>query len=88
MQFDTHDIGTFFWHLIKLKKKSPIVHRFPSHEDEYPYRRSNSLILRLPGSSIGLVAGHWRPTGRTEEQMILDSLQGREIGYDSPVEAW
>lgn len=81
MLFDTHDIWPFFfWHRITLRRDCPVMHRFTSHENQYPYRVSNSVILKLPGTRLGLVAGRWKATGRTEEQMTLESLGGREMG--------
>ena len=74
-----HELGPLFVHSIKLQKKSPIFHRYPSHEVEEPYRWSNSLIVRIPWSSYGLVWGLWRTTDRTEEQMLLHALQGRQM---------
>lgn len=74
-----HDLGPFFWHTIRLQKKSPIFHRYPSHEVEAPYRWSNSLIVRIPWTSQGFVLGLWRTTDRSEEQMLLDALEGRQM---------
>lgn len=74
-----HDIGALFWHTIRLQKKSALFHRYPSHEVEEPYRWSNSLIVRIPWSSYGLVVGFWRATERTEEQMLLAALEGRQM---------
>lgn len=75
----THDFGPLFVHGIKLQKKSPIFHRYPSHEIEEPYRWSNSLIIRIPWCRQGLVVGLWRSTDRTEEQTLLDALEGRQM---------
>lgn len=74
-----HDLGPLFWHTIRLQKKSAIFHRYPSHEVEAPYRWSNSLIIRIPWCRLGLVVGLWRSTDRSEEQMLLDALEGRQI---------
>jgi hypothetical protein len=74
----THDLWRFFWHSIKLRKDSPILHRYISHEMDEPHRWSNSLILRLPKSECGIVIGFWRKEERTEDQAILAAL-GREI---------
>lgn len=79
MHYAKHDLGPFFTHRIKLLKKSPLVHRYPSHEMDEPYRWSNSLILRLPWSEQGLVLGFWRATNRTEEQTLLEALEGRQM---------
>ena len=74
-----HDLGRLFWHSIKLQKKSPLIHRHPSHEVEYPYRWSNSVIFRIPWCRQGLVVGLWRSTDRTEEQMLIDAMEGRQM---------
>ena len=74
-----HDLGPLFVHGIKLQKKSPIFHRYPSHEVAPPYRWSNSLIIRIPWCRQGLVVGLWRSADRTEEQMLLDALEGRQM---------
>jgi len=78
----THDLWRFFWHSIQLQKKSPLIHRYPTHELEEPYRRSNSLILRLPWSHRGLVMGLWRSTGRTEQETLMDAMEGRQMTDD------
>lgn len=78
---DTHGIGRFFWHSISLRKGTPVFHRYPSHETDYPYRWSNSLIVRLPGTTKGLVLGWWHQTTRTEEQAILAALAGRDMSF-------
>lgn len=74
-----HDLGPLFTHGIKLEKKSAIFHRHPSHEVDYPYRWSNSLIVRIPWCHQGFVLGLWRSTDRTEEQMLLQALEGRQM---------
>jgi hypothetical protein len=78
----THDLGSFFWHSISLKKESPIFHRYPSHEPDAPYRWSSSLILRLPFTTKGIVVGHWRPTDRTEDAALLAGMAGRDMSID------
>lgn len=82
MHYKTHDLGPLFVHGIKLRKDSPLVHTFPSHEMEEPYRRSNTLILRLPRGHRGVAIGWWRRTTRTEEQALLEALQGRKMTDD------
>lgn len=78
---DTHGFWRFFWHSISLKQKSPVLHTSLSHETDYPYRWSRSLILRLPGTTRGLVLGWWRNIVRTEEDAILAGMQGRDMTY-------
>lgn len=79
MHYSKHDLGPLFVHRIRLQKKSPLLHRYPSHEMDEPFRWSNSLILRLPWSHQGLVLGLWHSTDRTEEQTLLDALGGRQL---------
>lgn len=78
----THELGPLFVHGIKLQKKSPVFHRYPSHEIDAPYRWSNSLIVRIPWCRQGVVLGFWRATDRTEEQTLLDALEGRQMTDD------
>lgn len=78
---NTHGIGSLFWHSISLRKKTSIFHRYPTHETDYPYRWSNSLVVRLPGTTKGLVLGWWHRTTRTEEQAILAALSGRDMTF-------
>lgn len=77
----------YFWHSIRLKPLSPIAHRFPSHETEEPFRWSNSLILHLPLTPYGFVVGRWHTTDRTEEQMLIEAMQGRQMDDDEFTEA-
>lgn len=77
---ETHDIGRFFWHTIRLEKGSPFFHRHPTHEIDPPYRFSNSLLIRMPFTSYGIVLGWWHTVARTEEQAILAGMSGRELG--------
>lgn len=77
---NTHDLtDRLFWHTIRLDPKSDLYHRFLSHETQYPYRESNSRIFRVPFSSLGVVLGSWKETGRTEEESLLAALSGREV---------
>jgi len=75
----THDLGRLFWHPIKLKLKSSIIHRYPTHEVDEPYRWANSFILRLPCTEYGLVMGWWHKTERTEEQALIAAMEGRRM---------
>lgn len=84
---ETHEIWRLFFHSISLKKKSSLIHRYPTHEVDEPYRWSNSVILRLPGSSKGLTVGWWRNTGRTEEQALIDAMEGRKMDHEEFSEA-
>lgn len=69
--------GDYFWHSIRLKKKSPLFHRWPTYEAEHPYRQSNSLIFRLPWSEKGLVVGKWGKETGNEDTALLGGMGGR-----------
>lgn len=74
---ETRDMGPFFAHTLNLKPGAPFLHTAPTDELEIPFRRSNSLVVKIwPGKAI--VLGRWRHTGRTETEGILTALQGHE----------
>lgn len=83
---ETYDIGRLFFHSIRLQKKSDLLHFFPTHEIDYPYRWSKSLIVRFPGTTRGLVVGWWRNTSRTEDEAVLAGMQGRDMSYQEYLE--
>lgn len=59
---------------------------FPTHETDYPYRWSKSLVVRLPWTTYGLVLGWWRNTDRTEEEAILAGMSGRSFTRQEYIE--
>jgi hypothetical protein len=72
---NTHDVGPFFAHTVNLKPGTPLVHRAPTDEIEPPYRRSNSVIVKIwPGK--GIVLGRWRNTWRNESDALYTAVQG------------
>ena len=71
---ETHDALGFFTHTLKLKPKTKRLHRAPTNELDEPYRRSNSLVVRLWGTQ-GLVFGRWRGTERTADEALREALQ-------------
>lgn len=80
---DTHDLGKFFWHRIRLRTDAPRHHRYWTQEYEWPYRASESHVLRLFGHA-GIVVGQWHGGGLDEEspeyeQHLNKALQGRTI---------
>lgn len=87
MHYPKHDLGPLFWHKIRLQKKSPLIHRFPSHEVEEPFRVSNSIVLRLPWASRGIVVGWWRHSGHSEQEMLVAAMQGRVMAAEEFDEA-
>ena len=74
---ETHDIGRAFAHGIRLVPTAPRFHFAPTHEIDWPYRYSRSVVVRYWGER-GFVLGWWRHTGRSEKQALLAALGGRE----------
>lgn len=67
----THDAGRFFWQVIRVTKDCPVKHRWETRENSWPYRWSNSLILRLP-VRYALVLGWWHdPDAHADELDLL-----------------
>lgn len=81
--FNTHDVGPIFVHGIRLDRNAPRLHTYPTYEIEAPYRRSNTLIVRLWGER-GFALGWWRHTGWDERTALLRALQGYE---DTPLDS-
>jgi hypothetical protein len=72
---ETRDMGPFFAHTVNLTPEAPLIHRAPTDEIEPPYRRSNSVIIKIwPGK--GIVLGRWRHTWRNESDALYTALQG------------
>jgi hypothetical protein len=72
---ETRDMGPFFAHTVNLKPGAPFLHTAPTDEIEPPYRRSNSVIIKIwPGK--GLVLGRWRHTYRSDDAALYTALQG------------
>lgn len=63
---NTHDVGPFFFHGIRLRPRTALIHRAVTDELDPPFRTSNSVVLRF--FRWGLVLGRWRATGRTDEE--------------------
>lgn len=76
---DTHGFWRFFYHDIQLKPESPILHRYPTHEVDEPYRWAKSFIIKLHKDGRGIVLGWWRKTNRNEEQALIDAMAGRQM---------
>lgn len=87
MHYHTHGLGQLFWHTIQLQPDAPKYHRFPTHETEEPFRRANSHIFKLTPSGKGLVVGFWRKTNRTEQEMLMEAMQGRQMDAEEFTEA-
>lgn len=71
----TTDIGRSFFHVIRVRPDTPLKHRAITVEIEPPYRRSNSLILRLTPTRA-LVLGWWTDTEWDAEDALTAAVQG------------
>lgn len=73
----THNLpARIFWHTVKLKTGTPLVHRSTATEYLYPYRESRVTIFRLPFRR-GLVFGRWSPYSLDEVEAQYQALSGR-----------
>ena len=87
---DTHALGPIFVQSIWLTEGAPVFHTAPTNELEEPYRKSKSLIVRIPFSRRAVVLGFWRKTERTEDEALAEAVNltqpregvGSYIGYD------
>jgi hypothetical protein len=84
---DTHDIGSTFWHLIRVRKGTPLHHRAHTQETDEPYRYAESHVVRLPRGRA-LVLGRWKSDEQIDEvealrrAVHLRSTDGRVKGDD------
>lgn len=75
---DTHDLpGDLFWHLIRVRKDTPLHHRASTQEVDYPYRRSDSHVVRIWPLPYAVVAGRWVHSDFSEDEALLAALDGR-----------
>lgn len=79
----THDLGRLFVHKVALESDSPRLHTAVTTEIEEPYRRSNSLVVRL-FAEFGVVIGWWKQDpNRTEDEALLTALSlGAHGGHE------
>lgn len=76
---ETRGWWRFFWHRISLKPDAPRYHRYPTHMIDAPYHWANSHILKLHRDGSGIVLGWWKKSDRTEEQALIDAMEGRQM---------
>jgi hypothetical protein len=78
----THGVGRYFWHKIRLRPDAPRHHTFDTMEYEEPFRWSSpSHVIRLFGSR-GIVVGRWRKSHWSEEEQLFIATQGRVEAHD------
>lgn len=84
----TVDIGRLFFYVIKVRPGTPPLHTAPTFEVDPPFRRSRSLIVRIPfGFYSALVIGWWRASHASEEEALYAALDGYGIDlYDEDVD--
>lgn len=71
----TRDLGSAFLHLARFAgDELPLVARIPSQEIDPPFRRSNSILFRVPFTSYGIVVGWWQKSGFGEEEALMTAL--------------
>jgi len=85
---ETHDLGPLFIHRVRLEPGTALLHRAPTNEIEEPYRRSNSVVVRL-FRRFGVVFGWWKhDPDRTEDEALLAALTVGAYGghdYEDPL---
>ena len=68
--------GNWFWSTLTYAHRGwPWIERGDTQEIEWPYRRSRSLVMRLPLARTALVIGRWGPP-RPEMEALLDAVGG------------
>jgi hypothetical protein len=72
----THGIGRAFYHTIRVKPDTAFLHTAPTVEIEPPYRRSDSLIVRVPFTPWAIVLGWWEDTGWDPEEALMEAVSG------------
>jgi hypothetical protein len=78
----TRDIGRAFFHFVRVQPGSPIFHTAPTVEIEEPFRRSDSLVVRLPFRRA-IVLGWWEDTGWDADTALMEAVWGWGIDpYD------
>lgn len=75
---NTHDVPftSLFFHGIRLRPGTALLHTATTHEVEPPYRAARPLVVRF--FRWGIVLGRWHKTGRTETEALLAALKGRD----------
>lgn len=72
----THQIGKtrFIQTMDYPSRKFPLIDKGYTQEIEWPYRKGDSLVLRMPFGRRALVVGKWVKT--MDEQDALESAVG------------
>lgn len=69
------EFGPIYAHLTRLQKGSSLIHRYPTHEIDEPFRVGSSVIFRLWPTTHALVLGRWVGRQDDEDLALLGALQ-------------
>lgn len=87
---ETKDVGRFYFHPMKYPiGGAPRFERTITKEIEEPYRKGDSLVVRL-GRRAAVVLGRWRePVDVDEDEALLDALEGYEPDVETEeIKTW
>lgn len=70
----THDIGSWYFHLLRYDVRPPWKDWAVTEEVEPPYRQGRGVALRV-GPRTVLVLGRWHETARDEDDGLLAALR-------------
>ena len=79
---DTHDIGSFYWHLMRVPWGTPPAQRGVSYEVEEPWRIGSCWTIRLLVLPVVLVVGWWGAPRTLEEVEAAEEGLDDEPGVD------
>lgn len=66
----SHDLGRAFWQIVRVVPETPLVHRAETRQGGWPYRWSNSLLVRL-SPVHALVLGWWHDADPAADELAL-----------------
>lgn len=75
----TIDILGRYIGLLRLERGSPFVHRYVLDEYTGLCRTSTALFVRLLPLRWALVLGRWKPSGRTQREMVEHLMAARDL---------
>lgn len=80
----THDIGSVFVHGMRVDRVAPRMHLGHTKEIEEPFRHGRSIVVRL-FRGWAVVIGRWRHRDISEEDALLDALDGENLATEVEV---
>lgn len=67
---DPKDIGPVYVYTLDLRSDAPLFERTWTQEIEEPFRHGRAVLLRVPGTSKGVVVGRWVARAADEEHAL------------------